>query len=108
MSKLAGLRRLPTFRANKGLLIRGLLAGIATTAVGAVLIGMVRGFGFMLTIVLGFLVAEAVSRAANRRRGPYFAWTAAAGAVVGMVLGRGMLVFVALGALPADLRLRGR
>jgi hypothetical protein len=68
---------------------------------------MVRGIGFMLTIVLGFVVAEAVSWAANRRRGPFFAWAAAAGAVVGMALGRGMLVFVALGALPAELRLRG-
>ena len=103
----AGLRRLPTFRADKWLLVRGLLAGMATAAVGAVLIGAIRGFGFILTIVLGFLVAEAVSWAANRRRGPYFSWTAAVGAVVGMVLGRAMLVFVALGALPADLRLRG-
>jgi hypothetical protein len=103
----AGLRRLPTFRADKRLLARGFLAGLAAAALGAVLIEMVRGFGFILTIVLGFLVAEAVSWAANRRRGPYFAWTAAVSAVVGMVLGRGVLVFIALGTLAPELRLRG-
>jgi hypothetical protein len=62
--------------------------------VGAFIIDLVRGFGFILTIVLGLLLAEAASWAANRRRGPYFAWCAAAGAVIGMVLWRGILVFL--------------
>jgi hypothetical protein len=102
----AGLHRLPTFRADKALLARGFIAGVATAAVGGIAIEFVRGFGFILTILLGILVAEAVSRAANRRRGPYFAWTAAAGTVVGMVLGRGILVFVALGASLAPIALQ--
>src|SRR5688572_5881248 len=91
----AGLRRLPTFHASKTLLVRAFLAAGVTGAVGALVIDLLRGFGFVLTIVLGLLLAEAVSWAANRRRGPYFAWCAAGGAVIGMVLERGILVFLA-------------
>jgi len=90
----AGLKRLPTFQANKSLLARAFLVAVVVGIVGAFLIDIVRGFGFLLTIVLGLVLAEAASWAANRRRGPYFAWCAAAGAVIGMVLARGILVFL--------------
>jgi hypothetical protein len=89
------------------LLVRAFLAAVGVSAAGAVVIDLVRGFGFILTILLGILLAEAVSRAANRRRGPYFAWSAAAGAVVGMVLVRGIIVFIALGTLAPGSRLQG-
>jgi hypothetical protein len=91
----AGLRRLPTFQASKTLLARAFGAAVFTGAAGAFVIDLVRGFGLILTILLGLLLAEAVSAAANRRRGPYFAWCAATGAVIGMVLERGILVFLA-------------
>jgi hypothetical protein len=93
----AGLRRLPTFEVSKAVLARAFLAAAATAVVGSIVIDMVRGFGFILTIVLGLLVAETVGWASNRRRGPYLASTAAAGAVVGMVVGRGVPVLVGLG-----------
>jgi B-box zinc finger len=103
----AGLKRLPTFQASKMLLVRGFLAAVAVAMAGAFVIDLVRGFGFILTIVLGVLLAEAVSLAANRRRGPYFAWTAAIGAVIGMLLERGILVFIALDPRAPEIRLQG-
>jgi hypothetical protein len=102
----AGLRRLPTFQASKSLLVRAFLAAVGTGLAGAFVIRLVRGFDLILAIVLGFLLAEAVSWAANRRRGPYFAWCAAAGAVVGMVIERGILVFLASGSSDAGLALQ--
>jgi hypothetical protein len=102
----AGLRRLPTFQASKTLLVRAFLAAMATGAVGAFVINLVRGFGFILTIVLGLLLAEAVSWTANRRRGPYFAWCAASGAVIGMVLEHGVLVFLASNAPNTEVALQ--
>ncbi|MFN0070066.1 MAG: hypothetical protein ACKVVP_01080 [Chloroflexota bacterium] len=100
------MRRLPTYQAGTSILVRAFFAALGAGIIGNILIDVVRGFGFILTILLGLLIAEAVGWATNRRRGPYLGWTAAAGTVIGMVLGRGVLTYVVLGAFTPELRIQ--
>ena len=80
--------------------LRGAAAAIIVGAIGMILVDSVRMFGGLLTLLVGFVVAEAVGAATNRRRGPTLGWIAAVGCVAGMVLGRGMLVMLVATHIP--------
>jgi hypothetical protein len=96
----ARLRRLPMFDVKPIHYLRGLAAGIAVAAVGAVVLASIPRLGFfglLLLAGLGYLVGEAATAAANRKRGTGLALAAAAAVPLGMALGRAVLLLVAGG-----------
>jgi hypothetical protein len=84
----ANVRRVPTYDVPVLFLARG----IAAAAVSGVVLGVAWHillpfntgflFGFLVALGLGYAVGEAVSLAANRKRGPTLQGIAAAGVVV--------------------------
>ncbi len=72
--KCAALKRLPVFEISTIFYIRAIGAGLATAAVlGAIWEFLPWGgsfFLFFIALVIGYLIAEAVSLAVNRKRGP--------------------------------------
>lgn len=102
----AGLRRLPTFQISPANLAKTIGSALVLAAVAQVLVAMVRGFGFMLTLLAGYAIAEGVSAVNNRRRGPAIAWATAISIVIGFHLGQGVIAFIALAALPMALRIQ--
>jgi hypothetical protein len=96
----ARLRRLPVFEVKPIHYLRGLAAGIAVAAVGAMVLASIPRLGFfglLLLAGLGYVVGEATTAAANRKRGTGLAIAAAAAIPLGMALGRAALLMVAGG-----------
>ena len=99
----ARVRRLPTYDVQPRFLLRGAAAGLAAATVGAVLMRFLplRGFFFLLLGGLyGYLVAEAISVATNRKRGATLGWAAVVTLFVGFGLGNAALVYLQLSGLP--------
>ena len=70
----AQLRRLPTFNLSPALFLRAVGVGVVAAVVAGVVWGSLPFFGFLSLFVAagaGFLIGEAVSRGANRRRSLY-------------------------------------
>lgn len=101
----AGLRRLPTFRVDPLTGFKGSAAALAVGIVGTILAESIRGFGFWLTLLIGFLAAEAASAATNRKRGPALGLIAAIATGLGMILGRAVLVMLSASSLPLGAKL---
>src|SRR5581483_9869534 len=82
----AQLRRLPTFQVGKGHLLRGAGAAAGSGIAAGIVWSMLPvGFGlfsFLLAAGVGYVVGEATSRAANRRRGSSLKMVAVAGVVL--------------------------
>lgn len=96
----ARMKKLPMFQVGPAHYARGLAAGIAAAAVGATLLAFVPGlgfFGFLLMLGLGYVVGEATTAAANRKRGTGLAVAAALAVPLGLVLGRALLLLAASG-----------
>ncbi len=71
--KCAALKKLPVFEISTIFYIRAIAAGLATAAVvGAIwpFIPLGGFFLFFIALVVGYAIGEAVSIAANRKRGP--------------------------------------
>jgi uncharacterized membrane protein len=71
--KCAALKKLPVFEISTIFYIRAIAAGLATAAVvGAIWAFIPFGgfFLFFIALVVGYAIGEAVSLAANRKRGP--------------------------------------
>lgn len=71
--KCAALKKLPVFEISTIFYMRAIAAGLATAAVaGAIWKFMPLGgfFLFFIALVVGYVIGEAVSLAANRKRGP--------------------------------------
>ncbi len=69
----ARLKKLPVYNVTPGFYLRALAAGAGSALVLGVIWSFLPGGGFFLIwimIFLGYLIGEAVSRAANRKRGP--------------------------------------
>ena len=82
----APARKLPQFEISATYLLRGagaaLAAGVGLGAVwGALLPGRVGLFGLLLAALVGYLIAEAVSSATNRKAGTPLQVVAAGGAI---------------------------
>ena len=91
----ARLRRLPMFEVRPVDYLRGLAGGLAAASIGAIVLAVVPGLGFfafMLMLGLGYLVGEATSRAANRKRGTALAVVGALAVPLGLVLGRALIL----------------
>ncbi len=97
----APARKLPQFEIGPLYLLRGggaaLAAGAGLGAVWAILIpGRFGFFGLLLAAFIGYLIAEAVSAATNRKLGPPLQVVAAGGAIAAylvrnLVIGDGLL-----------------
>ncbi len=100
--------KLPQFEVSTPLVLRAIGASLVIGLVGGFLLLFVLGFGFFYLLAaaaFGYALAEGVSYAANRKRGPKLATIAAIGAVVGHVpiiaLFGLVTIFVILGAVIA-------
>lgn len=85
----AQTRRLPTYEVSLPLYVRAGVVGLAVGLLGGMVVsGLLRGlFAIWLAPVFGWLVGEAVARAANLRRGLGLQIIAAAAVLVGAVFG---------------------
>ena len=90
----AHLRRIPTYDVAGRFLVRGIVAGLVVAVVGgvlwfALLPQRVSGAAYValfLALALGYAMGEAVSWAANRKRGPVLQGVAAGGIVLAYVV----------------------
>ena len=97
----APARKLPQFEIGPVYLLRGAAAAIAAGAAlgavwGALLPGRVSLFGLFLAAFIGYLIAEAVGAATNRKAGTPLQVVAAGGAIIAylarnLVMGDGLL-----------------
>jgi hypothetical protein len=104
----ARLRRLPMYDVSPRFLLRGAIAAVATAALGAIVLELLPRLGWFSLILgglLGILVAGAVSRVTNYKRGASLGWTTVAAIGIGFLLGRAALAFTILDRVPADSRL---
>lgn len=96
----ARVRRSPIYQVGARYFAQAVLAGLAVGVGGGLLLqALARAaglFAFLVYVIYGGVMAEAVSWAANRKRGPVLQWIAA----MAIVLGQGLtLVGAALAAL---------
>ncbi len=86
----ARVRRSPIYQVGPRHFVYALLAGLAVAFGGAFLLRLFLGFagffGFIFYLLYGGLVGEAVSRAANRKRGSILQWIAGGCIVAAHVL----------------------
>ncbi len=100
----APTRKLPQFEIGPAYLLRGagaaLAAGVGLGAVWGILIpGRFGLFGLFLAAFIGYLIAQAVSAATNRKSGPPLQVVAAGGAIAAYLV-RNLVIGEAL--LPTD------
>src|SRR3712207_5331481 len=68
----ARLKKLPMFEVGPLEYLRGLAGGVGAAAAGGIVLQLMPGFGFLgllLLVGLGYVVGEATTRAARRKRG---------------------------------------
>ena len=93
----ARLKKLPMFEVRPIDYLRGLAGGLAVAAVGGILLQFLPGLGFfglLLTVGLGYVVGEATTRAARRKRGTGLAIVGALAVPLGIVVGRAALLLL--------------
>ena len=96
----ARLKKLPMFEVGPLDYLRGLAGGVAAAAIGGILLQLMPGFGFfglLLMLGLGYVVGEATTRAARRKRGTGLAIVGALAVPLGIVVGRAGLLLLAGG-----------
>jgi hypothetical protein len=98
------MRKLPMYDVGPRFLLRGAAAGLAAATLGGAamlfVLGNLRFFGLIGTLLFGalygYFISEVVSRATNRKRGPRMIWSAVGSSVVGLHLARIAVVFAQL------------
>jgi hypothetical protein len=67
----ANVRPMAMYEVKPELLLRGLLAGVVSALIGAaIFLFFLRAFIFFTSFFYGFIVAQAIEYASNRKRGP--------------------------------------
>lgn len=83
------LKKVPTYDVSASYFALALLAGLGAGIVGGVLLFVFAGgFSLWLSPFFGYAVGEAVSRAANRKRGPRLQLATFISIVAGAILGK--------------------
>jgi hypothetical protein len=101
----ARLRRSPIYDVRPLHYLRAIGAGLAVAAIGTYVLAFIPFFQFFGLLLLGAGVGEAVTRAANRKRGPGLAAVAVVTLVAGAILVPALVAFAAFPAVvPADAR----
>ena len=99
----AQLRRNPVYDVGPIYLLRATAAGLAVATIGSYVVPFIPFFGLML---LGLAVGEAVTRAANRKRGTTLAVVAVASIVIGVIVIPELITVAGFPAVvPLDARL---
>jgi hypothetical protein len=84
----ANLQVLPTYAVSGDYYLKAALAGFAAAALLGALMGLFPGFEFWVALAMGIAVPEAVSAAANQKRGPGLQMVGMAAVVFGFALSR--------------------
>lgn len=87
----AGVRGLPTYQTSGNVLVKATGVGALVAIAVGVLWGFIPDWGFYLSLLLGFGVAEAMARAANNKRGRDLQVIAMAMVGVGLLISRYVL-----------------
>jgi hypothetical protein len=82
----AGLRKLPQYQVSPVLLARSAAAGLLTSGLVWIVIGVVPYLRFFLAILVGLAVGEVMSRAARRRENRLLEAAAVADVIIGAVV----------------------
>jgi hypothetical protein len=98
----ANVQVLPTYAISTDFYVKAALFGAVAAAVAGVLMGIFPGFEFWAAMLMGIAVPEAVTAAANQKRGPGLQMIGMGAVVFGFVVSR----FV-LGTFPDLLPLNG-
>ena len=101
----ARLRAHPVYDVRPVHYLRAASAGLGVALLGGVVVPAIPVFGLLALLLLGVLTGEAVTAAANRKRGAGLAVVAAATTLLGVL---GAPALLALGTLPASLPLATR
>ena len=106
----ANVRRAPIFLVSPGRYARAVAYGLAAAVVGGFIWASMGGFfglSYLLLVLLGYVVGEAVSRGASGRVSRGLMVVAGACTVLAAVLGRAGVVFASFpAALPMNVRLQ--
>lgn len=84
----ANLQVLPTYAVSTDYYVKSAVAGLGTAAVIGILMGMFPAFEFWAALLMGIGVPEAVTAAANQKRGPGLRAVAIVSVVFGFFLSR--------------------
>ncbi len=87
----AGVRGLPTYQTSPNVLAKAGLVGLGVAAAVGIVWGFIPDWGFYLSMLLGFGVAEAMAKAANYKRGRDLQVIAMALVALGLVISRYVL-----------------
>ena len=105
----ANVRKAPIFLVGPDRYARAAAYGLATAVVGGLIwasLGGLFGLSYLLIVLLGYLVGEAVSRGSGGRISQGLIVMAGAFTVLAPLIGRGGIVFLSLSsALPLSARL---
>jgi hypothetical protein len=102
----AQLRAHPVYDVRPLHYLRAVGAGLAVATVGGVVLQFVPFFNLIGLMLLGWVTGEAVTAAANRKRGTGLAVVAGAATVLGVIAGAALVVMERLPAvLPLETRL---
>jgi hypothetical protein len=101
----AQMRKSPIFVVSPVYYLRAIGAGLAVAAIGTYALAFIPFFQFFGLLLLGVAVGEAVTRAANRKRGTGLAVVAVVTLIVGALLAPALL---ALAAFPEGVPLGAR
>ena len=97
----AQLTVLPTYAISTDYYVKAGVAGLLAASAAGALMGIFPGFEFWAALLMGVVVPEAVTRAANLKRGPGLQAVAMGAIVFGFVVSRVVLHFFPL-LIPMD------
>lgn len=98
----ANLQSVPTYAVDTSFYLKSAMWGLAAAAVMGALMGLFPAFEFWAALIMGIVVPEAVSAAANQKRGPGLQMVAMGAIVFGFALSR-----IVMSAFPYLLPLGG-
>ena len=84
----ADVKSVPTYAVDSSYYVRSLAVGVGAAAAIGALWGLFPGFDFWAALIMGLVVGEGVSWAANMKRGPGLQMVGLASVVVGVVVSR--------------------
>ena len=90
----AAVQVVPTYAVGSSNLVRSGALGFATAGAIGVLWGLLPGFAFWAALIMGLVVGEVVSAAANMKRGPGLQMIGLAAVVFGILVSRAVLQVV--------------
>jgi hypothetical protein len=101
----ADVKVVPTYAVDSSYYAKSATIGIGTAAVIGVLWGLLPGFDFWAALIMGIVVGDLVSRAANMKRGPGLQMVGLLSVGIGVVISRAVFEFATSNEALLDLML---